>query len=174
MIAMHHSEGVVEPGEPAPGVSCGVADMMVNIDNNIACNAQVYSLSVPFLSFDGKNPVPFAAVATQGRTAGVALTQREMFTQINNLLSCEKEVEGRTPIAETLKQETLKLMEGGINETRKMSSHALYASVREKLFTEFVLKDSDGKVRQGLEDVFGVRDERVAWEAYPLFAPFER
>ncbi len=171
LAAVHCSEGVVEPGQARPGVSCAVSDMDVHLSDTVTCPAQVYSLSVPFLSFDGKKPIAFETVKTKGRGAYPALSQKEIFLQINRLLKVEPFAAGRVPIAETLAEENAQLLRNGVFSTRRMSVNALYTSVRRTLMEKFALKDSDGKIRCGLEDIFPIRSEENGWTPMPKFLP---
>lgn len=171
--AVHRSEGVVHPGQLRPGVCCGVSDMEVFLSESVTCHAQVYSLSVPFLSFDGKNPVSFKTVQTVGRGDYPALSQKEIFLEINKFLKTEPVSSGqvRTPIAETLAKENAQLLKHGIEATRNMSANTLYNSVRTTLMTKYALMDCDGKMRCGLEDIYPVRSEENGWAATPMYRP---
>jgi hypothetical protein len=173
LAAVHRSEGVVMPGQARPGVSCAVSDMDVHLSDSVTCRAQVYSLSVPFLSFDGKKPIAFETVKTRGRGDYPALSQQEIFLQINRLLHAEPFSAGRVPIAETLAEENARLLRDGALSTRRMSGNALYTSVRNALIENYSLRDSDGKIRCGLEDIYPIRTEKTGWEATPKFFPVQ-
>lgn len=172
--AVHRSEGVVMPGEPRPGVCCEVSDLDVHLSDHVTCHAQVYSLSVPFLSIDGNKPISLQAVQTEGRGDYPALSQEEIFMQINSLLKAEPASAGRVPIAETLANENALLLRHGVGRTRRMSDNFLYTSVRTHLMEKFALRDNDGKVRCGLEDIYPIRPEGKGWAATPRFRPLLR
>ena len=173
LAAVHQSEGVVHPGQPRPGVCCGVSDMEVFLSDSVICRAQVYSLSIPFLSFDGKNPVALKTVQTEGRGNYPALSQQKIFFEINRLLKTEpiSADQVRVPIADTLAKENAQLLKHGVEKTRDMSTYALYSSVRSALMEKYALRDCDGKVRCGLEDIYPVRSEEYGWAATPRFRP---
>ncbi|MFW2365849.1 MAG: hypothetical protein ACN4GW_05490, partial [Desulforhopalus sp.] len=169
--AVHRSEGVVMPGEARPGVCCEVSDLEIHLSDNVTCKGQVYSLSVPFLSFDGNKPISLQAVQTEGRGDYPTLSQEELFRQINSLLKAEPASAERVPIAETLAKENALLLRHGVNRTRRMSDNVLYSSVRKHLLENFALKDNDGKVRCGLKDIYPIRPEENGWAPTPRFRP---
>lgn len=171
MKAVHKSEGVPLPGEAPHGVACGVSDVEVSLSATVTCRAQVYSLSVPFLSFDGQRPVAFDAVATRGRNGYPALRQDEMFARINALLQAEAPRPGRVPIAQTLHARALDLLRQGAHATRAMTHDPLFATTRRALAEAYVLRDADGQVRTGLDGVHPIRSPADAWRFSPSFAP---
>ena len=171
MNAMHVSEGVIRPGEERRGVSCEVGDMQAFIGNEFPVSAQVYSLAVPFLSFDTKQPVAFKAVATEGRCGAIERTQEEMFAEINRRFSIEEARIGRVPIAETLMERTHKFLDvGGPEAAASMSEDDLYIRTRSTILSELYLRDEDGEIRHGLQDVVPIRGEEEAWDFSPLFS----
>jgi hypothetical protein len=171
LAAVHRSEGVVSPGQARPGVSCALSDIDVHLSDTVTCQAQVYSLSVPFLSFDGKKPIALENVMTEGRGDYPVLSQKEIFLQINRRLEVEPFTAGRVPIAATLAEENARLLRGGVLSTRRMAVNTLYATVRKTLMEEYALRDSDGKIRCGLEDIFPIRSEENGWAPVPKFLP---
>jgi hypothetical protein len=169
--AIHHSEGVMLPGEEQPGVSCKISDLRVDLSPDISCPAQVYSLAVPFLSFDGHQPVAFKMVKTQNRGEYEALDQIDLFQRINDVTGTEKPLAGRVPIAQGLREKALKLMKQNVFATRKMMQDKVFATIRETLSEDFKLRDSDGVIRMGLEGVYPVRSIDEAWQPNPFFEP---
>ncbi|MFT5506008.1 MAG: hypothetical protein ACI845_001665 [Gammaproteobacteria bacterium] len=171
MKALHHSEGVMLPGDEQPGVSCKVSDVIADLSPNLSCSAQVYSLAVPFLSFDGHQPVAFEMVKTQNRGNYETFDQIELFQRINDVTDAEKPHLGRLPIAQSLREKALKLLQQDVLATRRMMQDDFYTSIRESLSENFKLRDSDGVIRMGLEDVYSVRDIAKAWHFNPVFNP---
>jgi hypothetical protein len=170
MKAVHQSEGVLTLGAEPPGVSCKISDITVDLSPEVSCLAQVYSLAVPFLSFDG-HPLAYKSVNTRNRGNYKALNQQQLFEQINQHTGIEEYQPGRVPIAETLREKTLNMMKQNIDATRNISKDSLYASVRKSLLENFPLRDSDNQIRMGLEGIYPIRDNIEAWKPYPLFNP---
>ncbi len=100
MEAMHRMAGIPRPGEGPGGLRCDLAVVEANLDETHVCEAQTYSVAVPFLGLGGR-PVAFAAVATEGRRGYPALSQRDMFRAVNAVLGAEPERPGATPIIDT-------------------------------------------------------------------------
>lgn len=70
--AVHASEGVLPPGatEARAPVSCDVGTWPARLPNGVTLSAQFYALSLPFLSFAGRTPLPLAGVEVSGQPAG--------------------------------------------------------------------------------------------------------
>ena len=172
--AVHRSEGVPRTDRGPDGVSCDISDIEVELSASIVCEAQVYSLSVPFLSFDGVLPVAFDQVETKGRANYPVLSQKAMFTKINDCLRLEEPLPGRVPIAESLHRLALNLLSDGTHALRQLTHDPFYARVRHEIAEQLVLRDSDGRVRKGLEDIYPPREVKDAWTPKPLFEPRDK
>jgi len=170
MIAMHEMAGIPKGGEGAATFHCDLATMAVHLDDVHACAAQTYSVAVPFLSLDGR-PLAFAAVSTMGRADYPALSQRDMFRAINRVIAAEPDRDGVTPIIDTVNRRRRALMAEGPGEMRRIAQDVLFASVKEALATTYALRDEDGKVRRGLEDVAEFLTGNGLWQFGPLYRP---
>jgi len=174
LAAIHHSEGVVIPGQTQPGVSCGISDIQVHLHDSVTCIAQAYSLSLPFLSLDGEYPIAFETVKTENRGDYPSMSQAEMFYHINRCIHAEQDIDGKLPIADTLRCANLLLLQRGVCSTREMEQHPLYAEVRTALLEHYTLKDGDGIIRNGLSDIYPVRSAEDNWKPSPLYNPIAK
>lgn len=157
MQALHRSEGVrASSAEPRPLVNCDVAWIEVTLFNGLRLKAQSYALSLPFLSFDGDLPVPFARVKTTGRAAELkGQTQLELFDQLAAALNLE--MSGAEAAA---------LIRADALTSRKGEGWALYTHMRQAIIEHLPLRDSDGRIRTGNMGL-DVMSPAEAWQFRP-------
>lgn len=159
--AMHDSEGVIKsPLEDRPMVNCDVAMANITLPGGYGINAQLYSLALPFLSFDGFYPVPFKEVRSSGRNPDCpALSQTEMFKNILDVMGISMSVQ---QVVSTIRAGGHKRKKGLIGYSDK--GQKLYESIRTAIIENHCLKDHDGVVRCGSQDMGNVLLPSQAWE----------
>lgn len=164
MRAMHRSEGVpYNYDESRAGVSCDVAVTSCTVGVNVDIRAQLYVLSLPFMSLDGgRSPAPFATVKRSGRSTLPRYEQRELWDRVSQQL----DLGDPSAVVRTLQTDALsrRAGESGASET----SRALYERVRAEIVERLRLVDADGVVRTGSDGVPELLSPRRAWGGYPL------
>ena len=171
MDCLHASEGVLKAGdEKRPYLNCDVAHLDVTLINGVVISAQLYALSLPFLSYDNETPVAFSRVQTANRPKRLrSMSQLEML----NRLAREIDLDIPRPfrnhpgqwIATALRQ-------------HRMNGHGqhsdLYRYLRAQIIERLCLHDEDKVVRCGNDGLSRVMSINDAWVPTPTLAQHQR
>jgi hypothetical protein len=162
MHMLHESEGVPRRRTTArPGVSCDVALIDVEVAAR-RLEAQLYVLALPYLSFDGRTPVPFREVTTSGRDPSIsAMSQVEIWEAIWSRLDLRSSygIEMREGIGRLRAAAQAKRARGVVDR----EAEGMYADIRERISRELALADEDGVIRTALDDMPGLLTPEQAW-----------
>ena len=167
MQCIHRSEGVIAAsGDQRPHLNCDVAHFDVSLHNNVTIHAQLYALSLPYLSFDGMFPVAFCKVDTWNRSRHMpAMSQLEMLDAVVEHLDVDVPAPfERNPgqwLADTIRGGRLHACPRGLE---------LYKRVRARIIEQLCLRDSDGRVRCGNHGLPGLLPVKEAWSPAPTLA----
>jgi len=159
MNVMHQSEGVIKHSlAKRPMVNCDVAIIDAELPGKFSVSAQLYSLSLPFLSFDGARPVAFDAVNAQGRNGRYpAMGQVEMLANIIKRMGLD------TPV-----DKVVSIIQAGAHARKNGipvdSARDLYEQIRELIITKLPLQDADGVIRRGCESIDNLLPPSAAWK----------
>lgn len=167
MAMMHTSEGVPKSGETErQGVSCDVALLEAEVfGKRLMC--QQYALPLPFLSFDRKTPMGFAAVPHRD-TSVRRWSQREAWAalidhpKINEFLQPAER--GIPELIALLRLGAPSRKGGGVGS--KDRSQEVYDFVRRAIIEELHLQDDDGSALLPTTGLNVLSPER-AWSPAP-------
>ena len=160
MCAMHKSEGVIKSAdEERPMVNCNVAMVDTELPGKRTVSAQLYSLSLPFLSFDGIHPVGFNTVDTCGRNGDyLAMDQTKMFENIIRRMRLGMSVDEVVAAIRAGGEARKNGLCESVDENQK-----LYEQMREFIIKEISLQDADGVRRRGCEGMNNILSIQAAW-----------
>ena len=167
MGCLHESEGVLRADdEKRPNLNCDVAHLDVTLMNGVLISAQLYALSLPFLSYDSKTPVAFSRVQTENRPEWLkSMSQLEMLDKLAQQIDLDIPRQFRNHpgqwIATTLRKHR-------VNGPGDQSD--LYLHLRTQIIERLCLRDEDGVVRCGNDGLPHLMSVSDAWQPMPTLA----